>query len=132
MKSRTSAGSAGTVLVVDPDDALRRVVRKWLEARGFLVLDASDAGDAERITRVFVGPIHLLLIEVSLPGTEGSALAEQLRSVHAELQTVFMSTRSQPDLIRKRELRDDQAFLRKPLSEDALVNRIQETLRRSP
>jgi len=130
MKSRRSAGPPGTVLVVDPDGALRRIVRKWLEARNFLVLDARD-GDAERIARVFVGPIHLLLIEVSLAGTAGDALAERLRSVHAELQTVFMSTRSQPELVRKRELRGDQHFLRKPFDEEQLVFRIQETLSQS-
>ncbi len=131
MKSRRSAGPPGTVLVVDPDDALRRIVRKCLEARDFLVLDAGGAGDAERIARVFVGPIHLLLIEVSLAGTAGSALAELLRSIHGELQTVFMSTRSQPELVRKRELRGDQNFLRKPFSEEQLVFRIQETLSQS-
>lgn len=132
MKSRRSAGPPGTVLVVDPDDALRRIVRKWLEARDFLVLDAGDAGDAERIARIFVGAIHLLLIEVPLSATAGSEAAERVRSIHAEVQTIFMSTRSQPELVRKRELRGDQHFLRKPFGEEQLVLRIQEILTRSP
>jgi two-component system, cell cycle sensor histidine kinase and response regulator CckA len=82
MKTRRGAGRSGTVLVVDPDDALRRLARKWLEAHDFLALDAPDIGEAERIARVFVGPIHLLLTAVSLRGTEGAALAERLRSLH--------------------------------------------------
>jgi DNA-binding response OmpR family regulator len=132
MNPRRSAGIPGTVLVVDPDDALRRIVRKWLEARDFMVLDAADSEHAERIARVFVGPIHLLLIEVSLPGAAGSALAERLCSIHAELQIVYTSTRSQPELVRRRELRGEQRFLRKPFNEEQLVARIQETVTPSP
>jgi DNA-binding response OmpR family regulator len=131
MKSRRGAGPPGTVLVVDPDDALRRNIRKWLEARDFLVLDAGDAGDAERIARVFVGPIHLLLIEISLPGTAGGALAERLRSIHAESQAIFTGTRSQPELVRRRELRGDERYMRKPLDEERLLSRIQEALTQS-
>lgn len=131
MKTRRSTGASGTVLVVDPDDALRRFVRRTLEDRDFLVLDAGDADDAERIAGVFVGPIHLLLIEVSLPRTAGGALAERLRAIHAELQTVFMSTRSQPEMVRKRELTAGQHFLRKPLNEEQLVFRVQEILTQS-
>jgi len=131
MKSRSGVGATGTILVVDPDGSLRRAVRKWLEARDFLVLDASD-GDAERIARVFVGPIHVLLVDVSLTGTTGGGLAARLTAVHAELQTVFMSTRSQPELVRKRELRDGQLFLRKPFGAEQLFNRLQEALAQSP
>jgi two-component system response regulator PrrA len=130
MNARRSAGASGTILVVDEDGALRRSVRKWLEARDFLVLDAGD-GDAERIARVFVGPIHLLLVDVSLAGMAGSTLAAKLRAIHAELLTVYMSTRSQPELVRKRELRGDQPFLRKPFDEEQLIARLQETLMQS-
>jgi DNA-binding response OmpR family regulator len=132
MKSSRSAGAPGTVLVVDPDDAIRRSVRKWLESRGFVVLDAADAADAERIVRVYVGPIHLLLVEVSVQNAAGSAIADRLRSMHAESQTVFLSATSQADLVKKRELRVDQHFLRKPFDEEHLVFRIQETLTQSP
>jgi DNA-binding response OmpR family regulator len=97
-----------------------------------VVLDAADASDAERIARVYVGPIHLLLVEVVVLDAAGSAIAERLRSMHAESQTVFLSTRSQADLVRKRELRVDQHFLRKPFDEEQLVFRIQETLTQPP
>jgi CheY-like chemotaxis protein len=131
MKSRRSAGRSGTVLVVDPDDAFRRLARKWLEGHDFLVLDAPDVADAERIARVFVAPIHLLLTAVSLRAAPGSALADRLRSLHPELQTVFMNTRSQADLIRKRELTSGQHYLRKPIAEEQLIASLQKILTQS-
>lgn len=131
MSSRRSVGSPGTILVVDPDDALRRSVRKWLEARDFLVLDAADETDAERIARVFVGPIHVLLIELALPSAAGAALAARLRSIHAEARAIFTSVRSQADLVRRRDLDDGQRFLRKTFGEEQLVREVEAALTRS-
>lgn len=132
MKSRRSGGPAGTVLVVDPDDALRRFVRTRLEARDYLVLDAGKVSEAVRIARVFVGPIHLALVELPLPAAAGRELAEALRATHAESQFIYMSTRAQAELVRKRELAAGQTFLRKPFTEEQLLARIHEILAKSP
>jgi DNA-binding response OmpR family regulator len=132
MKSRRSAGSPGTVLVVDADDALRRVVRIWLESRDYLVLDAGGPGEAARIARLFVGPIHLVLIEVPQPAAAGRELAESLAAAHAESQTIHTSTRPPAELVRKRELAAGQPFLRKPFSQEHLFFRINEVLAKSP
>lgn len=128
MKSRRSAGSPGTVLIVDADDALRRLVRKWLEFRDYLVLDAGEAGEAARIARLFVGPIHLVLLEVPQAAAAGRELAETLRAAHAESRTILTSARPPAELVRKRELASGQPFLRKPFSEEHLLFRIAEVL----
>ncbi len=128
MESRRRTSSAGTVLVVDPDDSFRQVVRSWLEPRDFVVLDAGDASDAERIARLYVGPIHLLLIEVSLPTVGGRELTERLRSSHAELRVLYTSFKSHAELARKREHPPGLPFLRKPFTEEQLVSRIGEAL----
>src|SRR5262245_47611679 len=127
MKSRR-VGPAGTVLVVDPDDALRRFVRGRLEARDYVVLDAARIDEAVRIARVFVGPIHLALVELPLTTAAGRELAEALRATHAESQVIVVSARPQAELVRKRELATWQAFLRKPFTEDQLLARIHEVL----
>jgi DNA-binding response OmpR family regulator len=131
MKSRR-VGSAGTVLVVDPDDALRRFVRNRLEAHDYLVLDAGEVAEAVRIARVFVGPIHLALVNLTLPATASRELAETLRASHAESQLIYMSTRAPAELVRKRELAAGQPFLRKPFTEEQLLARIREVLTEPP
>lgn len=131
MKSRR-VGSPGTVLVVDPDDALRRFVRSRLEARDYVVLDAARIGEAVRIARVFVGPIHLALVELPLPAAAGRELAEALRATHAESQVIYISTKTQAELVRKRELAAGQPFLRKPFTEEQLLARFHEVLVQAP
>ena len=132
MKSRGSGGSPGTVLIVDADDAVRRIARRWLESRDYLVLDAGDAGQAARIARLFVGPIHVVLIEVPQPVAAGRELMETLRASHAESLTIYTSTRPPAELAREHELVAGQPFLRKPFSEEHLLFRIAEVLATSP
>ena len=61
-RPRKAARSSGTVLVVDDDRSVRTIARRLLESHGYRVLDAGDAAAAERIAKLYVGPIHLLLI----------------------------------------------------------------------
>ena len=126
MRFRRSIGAAGTVLVVDSDDALRRSVRAQLESRDYVVLDARGADGAVRIVRVYVGPIHLALVELPSPAAAGRELAEALRASHAESQVIYTGTRAQAELVRKRELTAGQPFLRKPFTEGQLFSRILE------
>jgi two-component system, cell cycle sensor histidine kinase and response regulator CckA len=119
--SRNSARSSGTVLVVDPDHALRTVVRRLLESHDYRVLDAGDSAAAEQIARVYVGPIHLLLVELDLAGASGLALADRLRALHPEPRVVFMSAEPKKELVRKGELVTGLAFIRKPFDGDQLV-----------
>ena len=125
---RKAAPSSGTVLVVDPDDSLRKVTRGWLESVGYRVLDASDAASAEQIARLYVGPIHVLLVEVDFSGTSGQALAERLRSLHPELRVLFASGRPQKELVQQGRLGAHLPFIRKPLEKGRLALKVRGVL----
>jgi len=120
-KSRRAGRASTTVLVVDGDDALRALVRRLLESRDYRVLDAGDAASAEQIAKVYVGPIHLLLVELELAGTSGAALVERLRGVHPEPAVVFMSADAKKDLVRRGRLEPRLPFLHKPFGADDLA-----------
>ena len=66
-----------SVLVVDDDDALRGVIRAWVEAAGF---ETREAGDAEQALHLLDSePVHIAVCDVNMPGWSGVWLAEQIR-----------------------------------------------------
>jgi CheY-like chemotaxis protein len=67
-----------TVLIVEADDAVRRVVCTLLAELGYLVLDAVSGEDAFELARDYRSPIHLVLADVALPDCDGRELGERL------------------------------------------------------
>src|ERR1044071_2151888 len=66
-----------SVLVVDDDQALRRVIRAWVESAGFR---ASEAEDAERALELLEQqPVDIAVCDVNMPGWSGVWLAEKIR-----------------------------------------------------
>src|SRR5919206_1881793 len=66
-----------SVLVVDDDQALRRVIRAWVESAGF---HASEAEDAECALQLLEEePVDIAVCDVNMPGWSGVWLAEQIR-----------------------------------------------------
>jgi len=61
------------VLLVEDEDSLRGLVRKFLEKCGYVVLEAKDGQSGLRISNMFPGVIHVLLTDVVMPGMSGDA-----------------------------------------------------------
>src|SRR5712692_1205379 len=127
-RPRRASRSSGTVLVVDHDHSMRKVTRRFLVSQGYQVLDASNAADAEQIAKLYVGPIHLLLVEADLPRIGGRGLAARLRSLHPALKVLSTSSRPQSELIRRGKLRARMPFIPKPFVRDQLAAKIREVL----
>jgi two-component system cell cycle sensor histidine kinase/response regulator CckA len=80
-----------TILVVEDDEYVRRVVRAVLEELGYRVLDASDAAGALRETARHADRVDLVLVDVILAGTSGRALVDELRQAGHAMKVLFMS-----------------------------------------
>ena len=66
-----------TVLVVDDYADIRALLRRWLEARGYRVVEATDGREAlGAATRERPG---LILMDLSMPGVDGFAAARRIR-----------------------------------------------------
>jgi signal transduction histidine kinase len=104
-----SAHSA-RVLLVDDDEAVRRVVRGGLELRGFKVLDA-DSGEAA-LAMAGEHP-EIAVIDYAMPGMDGAQTAEQLRRLMPRLPIILAS--GHPDTASiERALGGQATVLRKP------------------
>jgi signal transduction histidine kinase len=98
------------VLLVDDDEAVRRVVRGGLELRGFKVIDA-NSGEAA-LTKAAEHP-EIAVIDYAMPGMDGAQTAEQLRRLMPQLPIILAS--GHPDTASiERALGGQATVLRKP------------------
>ena len=68
----------GVVLLVDDEDAIRWLGRRFLEADGWAVLEATDGLDALHIIEGLTGPLDLVITDLNMPRVTGRELAEVL------------------------------------------------------
>ena len=79
----------GTVLLVDDDDAVRRLTERMLRAGGYQVLSAPSGPDALALART--SRFDILLTDMVMPGMSGRELAREISAHYADVRVVFMS-----------------------------------------
>ena len=128
--------SQQTILVVDDEQTVREVVRRYLEAAGFRVLEAKNG--PETLVALEETRPDLIVLDVMLPGIDGFALTRALReapSSEARAQArntpiiLLTARREEGDRLRGFELGADD-YVVKPFSPRELVLRIQAVLKR--
>lgn len=80
-----------TVLLVDDEESVRRLMHSYLEREGFQLLEASNAEEAEIIAGVYQKPIDVLVTDVVMSGMSGVQLAERLKRLRPQIKTLFVS-----------------------------------------
>lgn len=91
---------AGTVLVVDDEECLRRITDIALTQSGYFVLTAGSAEDAMETIKTHSGGIDLLLTDIRMPETDGMHLAAEFRKCHPGAGVVYMTAYSPADVER--------------------------------
>lgn len=118
-----------SILVVEDDDELRRVVASNLREQGFVV-ELADTGTAA-LDLVERTPLDLLIIDIGLPDTDGRDLCHALRARGIQTPVLFLTARDAlVDRIAGFDAGGDD-YLTKPFALVELVARIQAVLRRS-
>ena len=80
-----------TVLLVEDEEALRRMARRLLEREGYSVISAPSGAAALEALDSFGGHVDVLLSDVVMPGMSGVDLAEEVQSRLPGVPLVFMS-----------------------------------------
>jgi len=112
----------GTVLVVDDDDDVRRMVERALRRASYTVMTATSGADALARARAYPGAIDLLLTDVAMPGMTGQELIRELSAERPGLQVVFMSGYHQGAPI------DPRRFVAKPFDRATLLSTVADVL----
>ena len=111
-----------SVLVVEDEEVVRRLLRQVLEQAGYDVLEAADG--AEALSLATMCRVDLLLTDMTMPGLNGREVAERLRAGRPDLKVIYMSGYADAALEQGVEV------LEKPFTFDVLtakVGRVLET-----
>lgn len=117
------------LLIVDDDERIRGLLRKFLTRNGFLVSVARDAAHARRVLAGL--EFDLIVLDVMMPGEDGIALTRALRASLATPILLLTARGETDDRIAGLEAGADD-YLPKPFEPKELLLRINAILRRMP
>ena len=126
-RTRVAPGSE-TVLLVEDEEMVRRLVRESLERAGYRVMDTSDPVEARRLSESYRGIIHLLITDVVMPRISGRELAEELVARRPAMKVLYMSGYTDNAIVNTGILHKEVAFLQKPFTPAALAAKVREVL----
>jgi len=130
--AREAASGSETVLLVEDEDGVRRLLTHVLNRRGYHVLEAGGGEEALRIFEERGPEIDLVLTDMVMPKMSGRTLAERLRVLRPEIKVIFMSGYTDDVLVRTGALSPGMSFLQKPLRPDVLSAKVREALDSRP
>lgn len=119
-------GGSETVLMVEDDPSLRRMVAKILEGGGYQVIEAQNAIEALELGQQ--DGIDLLLTDIVMPKINGPELVAALEKIRPDLKVLFMSGYTDNALLSHYVLDAGRHFIQKPFSTFALDQKIREIL----
>jgi len=117
------------LLIVDDDERIRELLRKFLARHGFLVSAARDAAHARRVLSGL--EFDLIVMDVMMPGEDGVSLTRGLRETLATPILLLTAKGETEDRIAGLEAGADD-YLAKPFEPKELLLRINAILRRMP
>jgi len=122
---RVPIGGPRTILVLDHEPAVLRLLRFLLVTSGYNVLEARTDEEALATVEDAQVPIDMLLAELELPRTTRRVLAQQVRARTPATRILYMSSLSDAEL--RRAGLAGVAVITKPLAAGTLVRRIRES-----
>ncbi len=120
-----------TVLVVEDEPALCRLISVTLEKRGYTVLAAEDGTEAIRILENNHDEIDLVVSDIMMPKLNGLELREKAILVRPDLRFLFISGYAEDTIGRTAHLPQDAGYLEKPFLPIELARKLRTLLNES-
>ncbi|MEW6236337.1 MAG: PAS domain S-box protein [Candidatus Omnitrophota bacterium] len=117
-----------TILVVEDDEIVRRLIARTLSDSGYDVLQAISGDDALQKYDSLIQPIHLLVTDVIMPGISGRELSQRLTPIYPQMKTLYVSGYTDNAIVHHGVLEPGLHFLQKPFIPDALRRKVREVL----
>jgi two-component system, cell cycle sensor histidine kinase and response regulator CckA len=120
-----------TILVVEDEAGIRALVRKILRRQGYEVLEAANGEEGLAISREHPGPIDLLITDVIMPEVGGRELVDRFHELRGTAKVLYVSGYTDDSSIYSGKYPPGTAFLQKPFTLGALLDKVKEVLRTS-
>jgi PAS domain S-box-containing protein len=115
-----------TILLAEDEERVRRVLVQILEHAGYRTIAAADGVEAIRLLREQPEPVHLVLLDVVMPGLGGPETWEQMRGLRDGLRVLFTSGYADDRFLAR--LPPNAEVLGKPYRTEELLSRIRKKL----
>ena len=123
-------GGSETILVLEDDTDVRRMMTSILSRQGYTILEAANGNDALRVFHEHRERIGLVILDVVMPGKNGKEVFDEIVRMAPGVKAIFMSGYTGDVVIDKGVQRDSVNFLEKPLSAAKLLAKVREVLDR--
>jgi two-component system, cell cycle sensor histidine kinase and response regulator CckA len=117
-----------TILLVEDEDAVRKLSLEMLEGLGYRVIDAPDGAAALALAHAYKGEVHLLMTDLVMPHLGGRPLAEALEKRRPGIKVLYTSGYAGDILLAVEGSAGTATFVQKPFTLDALARKIREAL----
>jgi len=117
-----------TVLLVEDEARVRKLIVEVLTDRGYKVLEATRGEEAVRLCRAHKAAIDLAVVDVVMPEMSGPDVVKKVVSLKPATRVLFISGYTDEALVHHGILKSGAAFLQKPFLAGALVRKVREVL----
>lgn len=118
-----------SILVVDDEERMRKLIKDFLTAKGYIILEAEDGEKALEIFENNKNKISLILLDIMMPKLDGWSVLRQIRQ-ESKVPVIMLTARGEEqDELFGFELGVDE-YISKPFSPKILVARVDAILRR--
>ena len=117
-----------TILVLDDEAEVRKLVAAMLTGNGYRVLTADNGDNAIKIFKKSKQPVDLLLLDVVSPGLSGPMVADRITELQPGLRVLFMSGYDNTNVVQRYVVEKGYALLPKPFTNEQLARKVREVL----
>ena len=111
------------VLVVDDEEAIRRLLSRWLTGWGYEAKEAANADDALEI--MAAEPAEIMLCDVMMPVHDGIWLAEQVRGRWPQTAVIMASSAQDMETVMRMRKQGAVDYVTKPFGREMLRQALQ-------
>ncbi len=121
-------GGTDTVLAVDDEPSIRKLIMQTMQPLGYTLLDAPSGEDALKVSDAYPGAIDLLVTDVVMPGMNGMQLAEKIRQRRPDIKVILISGYTDNAIVQQDMIDRKLILMQKPIIPTVLAAKVREVL----